>query len=143
MEKNSTRPAIFVHASRKSHILPPISNSGGRPILSCPPAGPQRLKWIRGRRGIEVSRRRAHASGGACRYGDCIIPGRMATSHHEEPTSAPSTFRERPLLATPIRDLGLQIAGTPLEPVLAHFRSELQQAGIRRLEPQFYLSTEW
>jgi hypothetical protein len=67
----------------------------------------------------------------------------MATSHDERPTPAPSTFRERPLLATPIRDLGLQIAGTPLESVIAEFRLELEEAGIRRLQPHVYLSTEW
>ncbi len=59
--------------------------------------------------------------------------------------SAPApTFREvKPLGATPIRELGLTIAGTPLEPVLAEFEAELRQAGVRRLRPRFYLSTEW
>lgn len=52
-------------------------------------------------------------------------------------------FEPSRLLATPIRDLGLTIAGTPLEPVLKHFQRELEQAGIVRLKPNFYLSTEW
>ena len=39
--------------------------------------------------------------------------------------------------------LVLAIAGTPLEPVVAAFRQELEGAGIRRLRPHFYLSTEW
>jgi len=47
------------------------------------------------------------------------------------------------LLSTPISSLGLKIAGTQLEPVLADFRAELERAGIRRLKPRFYLSTEW
>lgn len=44
---------------------------------------------------------------------------------------------------TPIRDLGLKISGTPLEPVLARFMDELAIAGVRRVRPRFYLSTEW
>jgi hypothetical protein len=51
------------------------------------------------------------------------------------------TFREGNL-STPIRDLGLAIAGTSLEPVLAEFQQELDRAGLR-LRPHFYLSTEW
>ena len=54
-----------------------------------------------------------------------------------------SSVQESCLLSTPLRDLGLSIAGTPLEPVLAQFQQELEQAGIRRLQPDFYLSTEW
>src|SRR5262245_30366694 len=57
-------------------------------------------------------------------------------------TSKPS-FQESHLLSTPIRDLGLTLAGTPLEPVLARFQRELDTVGIRRLRPHFYLSTEW
>jgi hypothetical protein len=45
--------------------------------------------------------------------------------------------------STKIRDLGLTIAGTRLEPVLARFLDELAAAGVRRLRPRFYLSTEW
>lgn len=51
--------------------------------------------------------------------------------------------REKSFLETPIRDLKLAIAGTPLEPVLAEFVRELDRAGIHKLRPHFYLSTEW
>ncbi len=43
----------------------------------------------------------------------------------------------------PIRSLGLVIAGSRLEPILAEFARELERAGIRRVKPVFYLSTEW
>ena len=46
-------------------------------------------------------------------------------------------------LAVPIRDLGLTIAGSLLEPTLAEFAAELDRAGIRKVRPRFYLSTEW
>jgi hypothetical protein len=47
------------------------------------------------------------------------------------------------LLATPIRELGLAIEGSRLEPLIGLFRQELREAGIVRLQPDFYLSTEW
>src|SRR4051794_32548078 len=53
------------------------------------------------------------------------------------------SFQEARLGDRPIRDLGLTIAGTALEPVIAEFESELERAGIRRVRPRFYLSTEW
>lgn len=43
----------------------------------------------------------------------------------------------------PLAELGLRIEGTPLEPVLAAFERELDAAGIRRVRPRYYLSTEW
>lgn len=43
----------------------------------------------------------------------------------------------------PIRDLGLTIAGTQLEPLIAEFMADVVSAGVRRLKPRFYLSTEW
>jgi hypothetical protein len=52
-------------------------------------------------------------------------------------------FREATIRSTPIRDLGLTIEGTRLEPILEEFRCELAAAGFRRLTPRFYLSTEW
>lgn len=55
----------------------------------------------------------------------------------------PTPFRESAHGATPIRDLNLSIAGSPLEPVLEEFRRELESAGLRRVRPRFYLSTEW
>lgn len=56
-------------------------------------------------------------------------------------TSAP--LREASLAGMPIRDLGLTIAGTRLEPILQRFEAELDRAGVKRLRPRFYLSTEW
>ena len=47
------------------------------------------------------------------------------------------------LLQTPIHQLGLKIAGSRLEPILAEFQQELARVGLRRLRPHFYLSTEW
>jgi len=43
----------------------------------------------------------------------------------------------------PIRDLGLRIEETELEPVIAEFERELEAAGVCRVRPRFYLSTEW
>ena len=57
--------------------------------------------------------------------------------------TVPAAFHEANLSATPIRDLHLTIAGTPLEPVIAEFERELERAGVRRVRPHFYLSTEW
>jgi hypothetical protein len=51
--------------------------------------------------------------------------------------------RETTLGGTPLRDLGLSIAGTPLETVLVAFQSELERVGLTRVKPDFYLSTEW
>ena len=61
----------------------------------------------------------------------------------EDVIADPAHFHESNLWSTPIRDLGLTIAGTRLEPVVAEFERELGLAGIRRLRPRFYLSTEW
>jgi hypothetical protein len=57
--------------------------------------------------------------------------------------TAQPPFHESKWQATPIRDLKLTIAGTWLEPIVAEFQGELERAGIRRLRPQFYLTTEW
>jgi hypothetical protein len=57
-------------------------------------------------------------------------------------TQAPP-FQEAHLFSRPIRDLGLRIAGTPLEPVLEELLAELDGAGIRKVRPRFYLSSEW
>jgi Putative zinc-binding metallo-peptidase len=51
-------------------------------------------------------------------------------------------FRESNLFGAPIRDLGLKIAGTRLEPVIDEFRAELAQRALR-VAPRFHLSTEW
>lgn len=45
-------------------------------------------------------------------------------------------------LKTPIRDLGLQIEGTRLEPIVQEFLAELDAARIP-IRPRLYLSTEW
>jgi hypothetical protein len=58
-------------------------------------------------------------------------------------TTPPPGFHESNLWSTPIRDLGLTIAGTRLEPIVAEFEEELRRAGLTRLKPRFYLSTEW
>ncbi|MFY9820027.1 MAG: putative zinc-binding metallopeptidase [Thermoanaerobaculia bacterium] len=57
------------------------------------------------------------------------------------PSSPP--FQESLPGDQPIRDLGLRIEGTDLEPVIAELERELEAAGIRRARPRFYLSTEW
>jgi putative zinc-binding metallo-peptidase len=58
-------------------------------------------------------------------------------------SAEPVRFRESNLWSTPIRDLGLTIAGTRLEPLLEEVRGELRRAGLTRVRPRFYLSTEW
>src|SRR5947209_10377565 len=67
----------------------------------------------------------------------------MADESTPTPVLAPSGFREANLGSTPIRDLKLTIEGTRLEPVVAEFMRELDAAGIHKLRPRFYLSTEW
>jgi hypothetical protein len=49
----------------------------------------------------------------------------------------------RPRTKVPIRELGLTIPGTPLEPILQGFEMELEAAGIRKIRPRYYLSNEW
>src|SRR4051794_35441761 len=53
------------------------------------------------------------------------------------------TDHETQLLKTRLRDLGLAIPGSRLERSIQVFQHELQQAGIVRCKPHFYLSTEW
>jgi hypothetical protein len=55
----------------------------------------------------------------------------------------PDEFHEATLGKTAIRDLGLTLEGTRLEPIIDRFVGELELAGIRRLRPHLYLSTEW
>ncbi len=52
-------------------------------------------------------------------------------------------FQESNLWSTPIRDLGLTIEGTRLEPIILQFEEELRRVGLTRVRPRFYLSTEW
>lgn len=56
-------------------------------------------------------------------------------------TSRP--FRESNLYGAPIRDLQLAIDDTRLAPVIERFRRELELAGVTKVAPAFYLSTEW
>ena len=42
-----------------------------------------------------------------------------------------------------LRNLGLTIAGTPLEAVIREFQKELADRGVVQVRPHFYLSTEW
>jgi hypothetical protein len=53
------------------------------------------------------------------------------------------SFHENNLASTPIRDLGLTIEGTRLQPIVDEFKLEIAEVGIQRLRPRFYLSTEW
>jgi hypothetical protein len=52
-------------------------------------------------------------------------------------------FHERRADGIAIRDLGLAIEGTRLQPIVAAFVEELRQRGLTLLQPRFYLSTEW
>jgi len=54
---------------------------------------------------------------------------------------AATTARTKSTL--PIRELGLTITGTILEPIIAQFEKERLRAGITRVRPRYYLSTEW
>ena len=56
---------------------------------------------------------------------------------------ATESFQKTSLASTPIRNLGLTIKGTRLEPILDTFETELRGIGIRKLRPHYYLSTEW
>ena len=52
-------------------------------------------------------------------------------------------FQEANLRTERIRDLGLSIEGTRLEPVIAEFEAEVAALQLAHLKPTFYLSTEW
>src|SRR5438874_13019137 len=52
-------------------------------------------------------------------------------------------FREDKLQTLPIKQLGLRIEGSRLEPIIQEFKSELMQASLTGVQPHFYLSTEW
>ena len=55
--------------------------------------------------------------------------------------SSPDPFAEAGPTAPTLRDLGLRIEGTPLEPIVGAFRRELEAGGLANLDPEFYLST--
>ena len=54
----------------------------------------------------------------------------------------PETFHESHLALRPIRELGLAIEGTPLQPVVDEFLGEVERLGLP-VRPRPYLSTEW
>lgn len=60
-----------------------------------------------------------------------------------ETVSTHPPFPDADLHGTTLRDLGLTVAGTPLEPILAEFGRELATVGLAGLDPEYYLSTEW
>jgi hypothetical protein len=69
-------------------------------------------------------------------------PGR---GQHAEGTPPPdwTTLPDEELLKLRIRDLGLRIEGSEIEPRLQALRRELEQKGIRRFRPAAYLGDEW
>ena len=68
-------------------------------------------------------------------------PPRGSREHPMADSTRP--FRESNLYGSPIRDLKLAIDDTRLAPVIEEFRQELAAAGISKVAPTFYLSTEW
>ncbi len=67
----------------------------------------------------------------------------MYVCRHMSAQPVPARFHETNLWSTPIRDLGLTIEGTRLEPIILQFEEELRRVGLTRVRPRFYLSTEW
>ena len=47
------------------------------------------------------------------------------------------------ILDTPVRDLKLTIAGSPVERLTKRLVREMRSMGIRRWTPEFYLTDEW
>jgi len=72
-----------------------------------------------------------------------LVAGRGIETAVADAIVTEPVFHEALSHATPIRDLGLTIAGTLLEPLIAQLLAEAERAGVRRLKPRFYLSTEW
>jgi len=50
--------------------------------------------------------------------------------------------RDRALERTPIRDLGLRLEGSPIEPLLVRLGRELRRK-LERFRPEYYLTDEW
>jgi hypothetical protein len=57
--------------------------------------------------------------------------------------SRADSVHEASPFGAPLRNLGLTLKGTWLEPVIAEFLREIEHRGIRRVTPTFYLSNEW
>ena len=55
---------------------------------------------------------------------------------------AETPFHETHAWSTPIRDLGLTVAGTALEPIVDEFLTEVRRLKLE-VTPRCYLSTEW
>ncbi len=55
--------------------------------------------------------------------------------------SAPPEVQE--ILGKPIRDLGLQLEGSPLEPFVRRLHRELEHKGLEKFRPLCYLTDEW
>ena len=82
----------------------------------------------------------------ANRHGVAPAPHRLPADYllgMTSPQAQATTFRESTLWSMPIRDLGLTIKGTRLEPIIAEFQREIERVGFTRLAPRYYLSTEW
>ena len=47
------------------------------------------------------------------------------------------------ILNRPIRDLGLKIEGSPLQPLVQQLYFELEKKGLLKFHPLCYLSDEW
>lgn len=71
------------------------------------------------------------------------MPTQDAHSTVPDPGSSPGDGSMTGLAATPLRDLGLSITGSGLEPLVAQVEREMVAAGITRVRPHWYLSTEW
>lgn len=72
-----------------------------------------------------------------------MVAGRGIETPLADTIVTESGFHEAGSRSKPIRDLGLTISGTQLEPLIAEVLAEAERAGVRRLRPRFYLSTEW
>ncbi len=47
------------------------------------------------------------------------------------------------ILGKPIRELGLKLDGSPVEPLIQKLYSELDRKGLKKFRPGFYLTDEW
>ena len=47
------------------------------------------------------------------------------------------------ILGKPIRELGLKLEGSPMEPLIQKLYSELDRKGLKKFRPGFYLTDEW
>src|SRR5207237_3526968 len=73
------------------------------------------------------------------RLGTGVAPG--CANRRRRPAGAAAPFHEAH--AKSLRDLGLRIEGTRLEPILAAFDCEVAAAGLASVRPRCYLADEW